>query len=220
MAFPILTDLDNNNSGVYIDSSTVVTMSAAPSMLVLLLVALHLQSHHAKYYLVQTDGEAAGVSKKSLGNPKHVVSSSKTKASRVRRKNKKTGMVRRQDKKTSKVRHRNKEPGKVGRRNKALLHPVASGPLRAIICSIFRYLTHKYFQGNPPGLKDNKKFKKDYRKSGSDYMNTMSSEVGPSGEHTMYTRPRPNPQPNPTGEHTMSMYTLGGGTESTLSQYH
>ena len=50
-------------------------------------------------------------------------------------------------------------------------------------------------------------------------MNTMSSEVGPSGEHTMYTRPRPNPQPNPTGEHTMSMYTLGGGTESTLSQY-
>ena len=145
MAFPILTDLDNNNSGVYIDSSTVVTMSAAPSMLVLLLVALHLQSHHAKYYLVQTDGEAAGVSKKSLGNPKHVVSSSKTKASRVRRKNKKTGMVRRQDKKTSKVRHRNKEPGKVGRRNKALSHPVASGPLRAIICSIFRYLTHKYF---------------------------------------------------------------------------
>ena len=215
MAFPILTDLDNNNSGVYIDSSTVVTMSAAPSMLVLLLVALHLQSHHAKYYLVKTDGEAAGVSKKSLGNPKHVVSSSKTKASRVRRKNKKTGMVRRQDKKTSKVRHRNKEPGKVGRRNKALLHPVASGPLRAIICSIFRYLTHKYFQGNPPGLKDDKKFKKDYRKSGSDYMNTMSS-----GEHTMYTRPRPNPQPNPTGEHTMSMYTLGGGTESTLSQYH
>ena len=44
-------------------------------------------------------------------------------------------------------------------------------------------------------------------------MNTLSSEVGPSGEHTMYTRPRPNPQPNPTGEHTMSMYTLGGGTE-------
>ena len=129
VAFPILTDLDNNNSGVYIDSSTVVTMSAAPSMLVLLLVALHLQSHHAKYYLVQTDGEAAGVSKKSFGNPKHVVSSSKTKASRVRRKNKKTGMVRRQDKKTSNVRHRNKEPGKVGRRNKALLHPVASGPL-------------------------------------------------------------------------------------------
>ena len=51
-------------------------------------------------------------------------------------------------------------------------------------------------------------------------MNTMSSEVGPSGEHSMYTRPRPNPEPNPSGEHTMSMYTLGGGTESSSSQYH
>ena len=67
-----------------------------------------------------------------------------------------------------------------------------------------------------PGLKDDKKFKKDYRKSGSDYMNTLSSEVGPSGEHTMYTRPRPNPEPDPTGEHTMSMYTLGGGTAKTI----
>ena len=47
-------------------------------------------------------------------------------------------------------------------------------------------------------------------------MNTMSSEVGPSGEHSMYTRPRPNP----TGEQTMSMYTLGGGTESSSLQYH
>ena len=119
-------------------------MRAASSMLVLLLVALHLQSHHAKYYLVQTDGEAVGVSKKRIGNPKHGVYSSKTKTSRVRRKNKKTGMVRRQDKKTSKVRHRNKEPGKVrhrnkeadkvGHRNKALSHPVASGLLWAIIC--------------------------------------------------------------------------------------
>ena len=129
-----MTDLDNNNSGVYIDSSTVVTMRAAPSMLVLLLVAVHLQSHHAKYYLVQTDGEAVGVSKKSIGNPKHVVSSSETKISRVWRKNMKTGMVRRQDKKTSKVRHRNKEAGKVWHKNKAILHPVASGPLWAIIC--------------------------------------------------------------------------------------
>ena len=55
-------------------------------------------------------------------------------------------------------------------------------------------------------------------------MNTMSSEVGPSGEHSMYTRPRPNPEPdpepNPSGEHTTSMYTLGGGTESSSLQYH
>ena len=129
-------------------------MRASPRLLVLLLVALHLQSHHAKYYLVQTDGEAVGVSKKSIGNPKHVVSSSKTQTSRVRRKNKRTGMVRRQDKKTSKVRHRNKEPGKVrhrnkepgkvrhrnkepgkvGHKNKAILHPVASGLFWEIIC--------------------------------------------------------------------------------------
>ena len=55
-------------------------------------------------------------------------------------------------------------------------------------------------------------------------MNTMSSEVGPTGESSMYTRPRPNPEPDPepnsTEEHTMTMYTLGGGTESSSLQYH
>ena len=39
----------------------------------------------------------------------------------------------------------------------------------------------------------------------------MTSDVGPTGDHTMYTNPRPNPQPNPgpipTGEHTTMMYT-------------
>ena len=48
--------LDKTNVHIY--RSAVVTMRAAPWMLVLLLVALHLQCLYTKYYLVETDGEA------------------------------------------------------------------------------------------------------------------------------------------------------------------
>ena len=74
-------------------------MMAAPWMLVLLLVALHLQCLYTKYYLVKTDGKAARVHRKNIRNPKHGVSSHKTKT----------------------------KTGKGQRRNKALIHPVAPG---------------------------------------------------------------------------------------------
>ena len=43
-------------------------MTAAPRLLVLLLVALQLQTHYAKYYLIKTDGEAVSVPKKHIGS--------------------------------------------------------------------------------------------------------------------------------------------------------
>ena len=43
-------------------------MRAAPRLLVLLLVALQLQTHYAKYYLIKTDGEAVSVPKKHIGS--------------------------------------------------------------------------------------------------------------------------------------------------------
>ena len=43
-------------------------MTAAPRLLVLLLVALQLQTHYTKYYLVKTDGESVSVPKKHIGS--------------------------------------------------------------------------------------------------------------------------------------------------------
>ena len=63
-----------------------VTMRASPRMLVLLLVALHLQCLYTKYYLVKTDGKAASVHKKHIGSPKHVLSKTKTGKARRRKK--------------------------------------------------------------------------------------------------------------------------------------
>ena len=74
-------------------------MRAAQWMLVFLLVALHLQCLYTKYYLVETDGEAARVHKKNIRIPKHRVSSHKTSKTKTK-------------------------TGKGQSRNKALLHPV------------------------------------------------------------------------------------------------
>ena len=72
-------------------------MNASPRMLVLLLVALHLQCLYAKYYLVKTDGKAASVHRNHKENIKHQSSSktSKVKPGSARNKDKKTGKVRR-----------------------------------------------------------------------------------------------------------------------------
>ena len=86
-------------------------MGASQRMLVLLLVALHLQCLYTKYYLVKTDGKAARVHRKNIRNPKHVVSSSKT------------GSAKSVDKKTGRVRRKRKETGRVRTRNKALSPP-------------------------------------------------------------------------------------------------
>ena len=88
--------------------AAVVTMNASPWLLVLLLVALHLQCLYTKYYLVETGGRAASMPEKSIENTNPVVSSSKT--SRA-----KTGSAKRKDKKTGRGRGRNKaltQPGK------------------------------------------------------------------------------------------------------------
>ena len=71
-------------------------------MLVLLLVALHLQCLYAKYYLVKTDGKAASVHR----NHKQGVSSSKTS---------KTDIVKHKDKRTGRARGRNKALAKQGK---------------------------------------------------------------------------------------------------------
>ena len=82
-------------------------MRAAPRMIVLLLVALHLQCLYTKYYLVETDGKAASVHRNHKENTKHLSSSKTSKA--------KTGSVKRKGKKTGRARDRNKaltKPGK------------------------------------------------------------------------------------------------------------
>ena len=73
-------------TNVHIYRSAVVTMTASPRMLVLLLVALHLQPHYSKYYLVETDGKYASVHKKHMGSPEHIVSSYRTSKTRTRTK--------------------------------------------------------------------------------------------------------------------------------------
>ena len=83
-------------------------MMAAPRLLVLLLVALHLQCLYTKYYLVKTDAKAANLQRKNIRIPKHDVSSRKPSKA-------KTGSAKREDKKTGRVRGRNKAlspPGK------------------------------------------------------------------------------------------------------------
>ena len=84
-----------------------MTMRASPRLLVLLLVALHLQCLYTKYYLVETDGKAASVHRNHKENTKHLSSSKTSKA--------KTGSVKRKGKKTGRARDRNKaltKPGK------------------------------------------------------------------------------------------------------------
>ena len=83
-------------------------MMASPRLLVLLLVALHLQCLYTKYYLVETDGKAASVHRNYIENTKHVVSSRKISKA-------KTGSAKRKGKKTGRARSRNKaltKPGK------------------------------------------------------------------------------------------------------------
>ena len=84
----MLSELDNEDdkSKYFRISSSVVTMMASPRLLVLLLVALHLQCLYTKYYLVETDGKAASVHKKHIGSPKHVLSKTKTGKARRRKK--------------------------------------------------------------------------------------------------------------------------------------
>ena len=80
-------------------SAVVVTMTSSPRLLVLLLVALHLQCLYTKYYLVKTGGRPARVHRKNIRIPKHGVHSHKTSKTKTK-------------------------TDKVQRRNKALLHPV------------------------------------------------------------------------------------------------
>ena len=80
-----------------------VTMNAAPRMLVLLHVALHLQCLYTKYYLVETDGKAASMPRNHIENTKHIASSSKTYNAKA-----KTGSAKRKGKKTGRARGRNK----------------------------------------------------------------------------------------------------------------
>ena len=77
-------------------------MTASPRLLVLLLVALHLQCLYAKYYLVETEGEAVSEPKKNTENTKHVVASSKTSKAKIE-----TGRVRHKIKKNGRVRRKN-----------------------------------------------------------------------------------------------------------------
>ena len=77
-------------------------MNASPRLLVLLFVALHLQCLDTKYYLVNTDGKAASVHRKSVENTKNVVSSTKTSKATT-----KTGSAKRKHKKTARVRQKN-----------------------------------------------------------------------------------------------------------------
>ena len=77
-------------------------MTAGQRMLVLLLVALHLQCLYTKYYLVNTDGRPATLHKKNIRIPKHRVSSHKTSKTKTK-------------------------TDKGQRRNKALSHPVKRG---------------------------------------------------------------------------------------------
>ena len=91
----------------YLLLSAVVTMRASPRLLVLMLVALHLQCLYTKYYLVETDGKAASVHRNHKENTKHLSSSKTSKA--------KAGGVKRKGKKTGRARDRNKaltKPGK------------------------------------------------------------------------------------------------------------
>ena len=83
--------------------SVIVTMTASPRLLVLLLVALHLQCLYTKYYLVETDGKAASVRRNHIENTKHIASSSKTYNAKA-----KTGSAKRKGKKTGRARGRNK----------------------------------------------------------------------------------------------------------------
>ena len=96
-------------------------MRASPRLLVLLLVALHLQCLYTKYYLVETDGKAASLPQKHARISKHGVSSRKTsqaKTGSARPKDKKSGRVRRKYKKTDRVRRKYKKNGRVRRKNK------------------------------------------------------------------------------------------------------
>ena len=79
-------------------------MNATPRLLVLLLVALHLQCLYTQYYLVETEGKAASLHRNHKENTKHVAaSSSKTTKAKT-----KTGSAKRKGKKTGRVRGRNK----------------------------------------------------------------------------------------------------------------
>ena len=78
-------------------------MMASPRMLVLLLVALHLQCLYTKYYLVETDRKAASVRRNQIENTKHIATSSKTYNAKA-----KTGSAKRKGKKTGRARGRNK----------------------------------------------------------------------------------------------------------------
>ena len=86
-------------------------MTAAPRLLVLVLVALHLQCLYTKYYLVETDGEAVSVHRNHKENTKQVASSSKTSEAKT-----KTGSTMRKNQVTGRIRGRNKalsQPGNI-----------------------------------------------------------------------------------------------------------
>ena len=99
-------------------------MIVAPKVLVFMLLSLHLQCLYTKYYLVETDGEAARVHKKHGGSPKHVVSLHKT----------------------SKIKTKT---GNAKRRKKALSHPSTSGGTRKSMKSKYYSGSHRNHGKHP-----------------------------------------------------------------------
>ena len=99
-------------------------MIVAPKVLVFMLLSLHLQCLYTKYYLVETDGEAARVHKKHGGSPKHVVSLHKT----------------------SKIKTKT---GNAKRRKKALSHPFTSGGTRKSMKSKYYTGSHRNHGKHP-----------------------------------------------------------------------